>query len=221
VLAVAWLKLETTLLFYLWCLLKHCKNLKYVFAHGDHFKADAKMFRVSWRTCVRFAQQHTNCNTRRNQSEWSTFCISPSENINKIRDMFIPRRPNKYRICAILDSSQYKEHVWPAKQQIRFAVDTGGRVGTLFGASCSKKFCHCCKGYNSLPSNRKSKKEWDGQDMQQAYCNKKLPAWCRIFLEKLIVTQLVKKFSVLHSSKFNHRVREGSQKVNAKSFSKN
>lgn len=38
--------------------------------------------------------------------------------------------------AAILDSSQHKEHVWPAKQKLRFSVDTGGReacvdMGTL------------------------------------------------------------------------------------------
>jgi hypothetical protein len=40
--------------------------------------------------------------------------------------------------AATLDSSQYKEHVWLAKQQLIFSLDTGGRLAIMWGPFCCK-----------------------------------------------------------------------------------
>ena len=103
--------------------------------HGDVLHAVLEQFGVFWTRrlcpyCVKtFELQHTL------KSIWMESTLYLGFREHKHVHVICSHLAVQTNIgsAATLDSSQYKEHVWLAKQQLVFSVDTGGRLAIMWG----------------------------------------------------------------------------------------
>jgi len=115
-------------------------NILYTLIHGDMLHAGLAQFAMFWARhlcpyCVTtFELQHTL------KSIWMESTLYLGFREHKQVHVICSHLAVQTNIgtAATLDSSQYKEHVWLAKQQIIFSVVTGVRLATMWGPFCCK-----------------------------------------------------------------------------------
>jgi len=119
-------------------------NISDPLIHGDMLQATLEQFAAFWARhlcpyCVTtFELQHTL------KSIWMESTLYLGFREHKQVHVICSHLAVQTNIgtAATLDSSQYKEHVWLAKQQLIFSVVTGGRLATMWGPF-AVKFYHC------------------------------------------------------------------------------